>query len=178
MYHLLPASSEVEEGRYRFVGKDERRRDEDGESAEETFVADGKERGKVIHGHDLLFDDPLFRKIPPESPAGSVSVTDLRNQVALLSAAPGKSGESAYEEEAAQEAFADVAGTGVADLDALVGDAFGAYGITEVSGVSTTQVVGYSGLCCLSMITRVSGALDGSPASGPAPRVVCLLDHL
>lgn len=93
--------------------------------------------------YDLLFGDPpevLLSKLPE----GTISYPDLQgflSQVAVAAAAHGLSGDIVLEDEQKIKSAQFGGETGVLELDEMVAEAFGAYGVTEVSGSAASQLV-------------------------------------
>lgn len=93
--------------------------------------------------YDLLFGDPpevLFSKLPD----GTISYSDLQDllsQVASATAAHGLAGDVVLEEEQNVKSAHFGGETGVLELDEMAAGAFGAYGVTEVSGSAASRLV-------------------------------------
>ncbi|KAG8959450.1 hypothetical protein FRC00_001604, partial [Tulasnella sp. 408] len=93
--------------------------------------------------YDLLFGDPpevLFSKLP----GGTISYSDLQDfllQVASATAAHGLAGDVVLEEEQNVKSAQFGGETGVLELDEMAAGAFGAYGVTEVSGSAASRLV-------------------------------------
>ncbi|KIO34742.1 hypothetical protein M407DRAFT_16694 [Tulasnella calospora MUT 4182] len=93
--------------------------------------------------YDLLFGGPpemLFSKLPH----GTISYSGLQyflEQVATATAAHGLAGDVVLEEEQNIKSAQFGGETGVLELDEMAAGAFGAYGVTEVSGSAASRLV-------------------------------------
>ncbi|KAG8916521.1 hypothetical protein FRC01_003013 [Tulasnella sp. 417] len=108
-----------------------------------TSILQAFENAGFKTSYDLLFGEPpevLFSKLPD----GTISYPDfqdLLSQVAIAAAAHGLAGDVVLEEEQSVKSAQFGGETGVFELDEMAAGAFGAYGVTEVSGSAASRLV-------------------------------------
>ncbi|KAG8978120.1 hypothetical protein FRC05_011236 [Tulasnella sp. 425] len=93
--------------------------------------------------YEALFGDPPEALLSKPS-EGTISYAGLQGflfQVAVATAAHGSSGDIVLEDEHKIKSAQFGGDTGVLELDEMVAEAFGAYGVTEVSGSAASHLV-------------------------------------